>query len=474
MDDPSSALWTRAQLLDKQWRPDQIDEARRLYPRPSSPTHPVQSVASGDYYSYNTSLPSQSVGLQSNHPSVNYGQSLGLVINTVEPRGCTSYPESIAQPRPVRATGNTDLPDYASGVHTINSNDLRASVIDPREAQTYGYGEAANAYAATKSKTRDYVHDQAHGRDQGFYLLERQGSIRPGTAGTPVRIEQLQTEIPGAKSIPYRGTKKDPGEGPYGIWPTEPWDSAYFPTFRGKKLNKSCVVDLWKDVWQDEKQEQVCLLFDHVDFYRLAYITTVHRGTVERPGFWEFSEEIGDYETVNKLDDIVKILDNAGRPPGFGGISQKRPDNGFTYQQVSDLFSILANKKNPNRGKAFSQVLNWVNTHEFSPKRVLRNVPETIVRYYGYSYQDALANKRFRWEWQIESFLYKEDLNPKKARWFIEGPSKDKKDEPSGSGAPGKHSAHSSSRHSRHSHTSTSHHSHKPPHKKRQTEEYQA
>ncbi|KAJ8068438.1 hypothetical protein OCU04_003994 [Sclerotinia nivalis] len=346
-----SALWTRAQLLEKQWRPDQIDEARRLYPRPSSPSHPVESVASGDYYSYNTTLQSQSVGTQSNHPSVNYGQSLGSVINTEEPRGYTSYPASIAQPRPVRATGNTDFPDYDSGPHTVNSSDLCPSVIDPREARACGYGEAANAYAVKKSETRDYVHDQARGRDQGFYLLERQGSIRPGTVGTPVGIVQLQTEIPGAKAIPYRGTRDDPGEGPYGIWPTEPWDSGYFPTFKGKKLNKGCVVDLWRGVWQDEKEEQVCLLFDHVDFYRLAYITTVHRGTVERPGFTEFSEEIGDYKTVNKLDDIVRILNNAGRPPGFGGISQKRPDNGFTYQQVSDLFSILANKRNPNRGK---------------------------------------------------------------------------------------------------------------------------
>ncbi|CAD6441192.1 cfbf31d2-ab9a-469c-8755-ac7af03c6fee-CDS [Sclerotinia trifoliorum] len=464
----NSAQRTRDQLLRAGWTTEQIDEERSHYPRSSGQNHPVPSVASGSYCSYSTSVQSQSVGSQSNHPSVR---------NTEEPREYISYSANIVQPQPVYAAGNTNLPDYSSGVHTVHSSDLRAaSIVDPREVQAQGYGNAAIVYAAAQSATRHFVDDQAHGQHQGYYPLERQGSIRPGTVGTPVGIEQLKTEIPGAKAIPYRGTRDDPGERPYGIWPDSPWDSGYSPTFTGKNCNEGCVANLWEGVWRDETEEQVCLLFDHVDFYRLAYITTVHRGTVERPGFTEFSKETQDYKIINSLNDIVKILNIAGRPPGFERISQRRPGNGFTCQQVSDLLSILANKENPNRGNAFGQVLAWANSGDLSPKRVLRNVPESIVKYYGFQNHEALADKRFRWEWLIKSFLYKEDPNPDHAHWYIEGPSKGKKvRKPSESDSRTKRSTSSntvSSDHSRRPIAFPSQDSHKPRNKRHQAEEH--
>ncbi|EDN93170.1 predicted protein [Sclerotinia sclerotiorum 1980 UF-70] len=159
----------------------------------------------------------------------------------------------------------------------------------------------------------------------------------------------------------------------------------------------------------------------------------------------------------------------AGRPPGFEGKSQRRPENGFTYQQVSDLLSILADRGNPNHVKAFDWVLDWAYSDDLSPKKVLRNVPEYIVNHYGFRNRDALADKRFRWEWLIESFLYKEDRNPENTHWYIEGPSKDKKDkasESSGSKRDTDSSTHRSD-HSRRTLGSSSHQSGKPPRKKR-------
>lgn len=238
-------------------------------------------------------MQSQSVGPQSNRPSV---------INTEKPGEHPSYAANILQTQPVYAAGNTDLPEYSSGIHTLDSSDLRAtSIIDSREVQAHAYGVDAINYAAAQSAARSFVDDQAHGQHQGYYQLDRQDSIGPVTVGTPVGMEELQTEIPGTNAIPYKD-----GEGPYGIWPNSPWHSGYSPTFTGKNYNEGCVADLWEGVWRNEKEEQVCLLFDHVDFYRLAYITTVHRETVKRLGSTESSRETKHRKTANSLNDIVE------------------------------------------------------------------------------------------------------------------------------------------------------------------------
>lgn len=161
-------------------------------------------------------------------------------------------------------------------------------------------------------------------------------------------------------------------------------------------------------------------MFDHVDLYRLAYITTVHLGSVERPDtIVEGMVAAGGGDLINWLRDIVAILNEAGRPPGFGGVSHRRPE-AFTEEQVRALFAIMANKGNINRGKAFQILEGWVWLSGWSPRLVLRNVPETIVSHWKHSYQTALTDRALRWDWRIKEFIYEETVNRKgEAVWKL-------------------------------------------------------
>ncbi|KAF5871120.1 uncharacterized protein Bfra_007633 [Botrytis fragariae] len=458
------------------WSRDGIISGEAGPVRGRIPLEGEPSLASGDPYSYPPSqfqpLVSRS-GYSSGH-SGRYSDSGTPVVYTADP-GRQYIPTfdnpSIAQPQPQTAQ---QFHQSSPPPLSINSSALNPSIINPQEVQDYGSLAAAHNYAQVQSATRDFV----EGQRELSPPSRVPSSIYAQSSSSPVTWDQLQTEIPGAKYIPLKD-----GELPYGTWSTVPWDSGYNPGFqKTHPRNKGPVADLWRDTWQGQEgceEERICLMFDHVDLYRLAYITTVHLGSVERPDTMvEGMKTPGGSDLVNWLRDIVEILNEAGRPPGFGGISHRRPD-AFNQQQVRDLFAIMANRDNINRGNAFNILERWVWLSGWSPRLVLRNVPETIVSHWKHSYQTALTDRALRWDWRIKEFIYEETVDSKgRAVWALKlnkpgsqpSGSTSKEEQPSGSMSkeqqpmPSKHlrrhikhsrpSTSSSSRHQHHSQSS--------------------
>ncbi|KAF7932216.1 hypothetical protein EAE99_003456 [Botrytis elliptica] len=381
-----------------------------------------ESLASGEYVSYSSSQLSQPFASGSNYSSGNYGQNS----NTGQ-YGPTFDNLNIAQPQPQTAQ---HFQQYSPPPPSINSSDLNPSVINPEEVQNYGSLVAAHNYAQRKQDTRHFLGDQR----QLSPPTRGPSSIYAQTPGTPTTFEQLKTEIPGAKYIP-----RQTNEPPYGEWSTDPWKSGYFPDFNKTRPNKGVVADLWIDTWQGKagcEDEKICLMFDHVDLYRLAYITTVHLGAVHRPDtIVEGLQGTGPNgsDPVNTVGDIVAILNKAGRPPGFERVTHLRP-NAFTEEQVRSLFAIMANKKNTKRDKAFRNVEQWALRPSWSPRRVLRNVPETIVNYWGHTNDKALRDPGLRWDWRIIEFIYVETPDIEgNAQWILESNEYEPGSQPSGS-----------------------------------------
>ncbi|KAF7886718.1 uncharacterized protein EAF02_003365 [Botrytis sinoallii] len=413
---------TYDELRDLYWSRDQIISGEAGPVRGRIPEEYEPSLASGEHYSYPSSHLSQPLASGSHYSSGNYGQN-----SNAGQYGPTFDNLNIAQPQPQTAQY---FQQYSPPPPSINSSDLNPSIINPQEVQDYGSLAAAHNYAQRQQGARNFVEDQR----QLSPPTRGPSSIYAQTPGSPATFEQLQTEIPGAKYIPLK-----PDEPPYGVWSTVPWDSGYFPGFKKTHPNKGVVADLWIDTWQGEEgceDERICLMFDHVDLYRLAYITTVHLGAVHRPDTIVEGMQgtgPGGSDQVNTLGDIVAILNKAGRPPGFGGVTHRRP-NAFTEEQVRRLFGIMANKNNINRGKAFRSVEKWALSSLWSPRLVLRNVPETIVNHWKHTYDSALRDKGLRWDWRIKEFIYVETVDSKgDAQWTLESNAYEPGSQPSGS-----------------------------------------
>ncbi|KAF7935397.1 uncharacterized protein EAE97_008304 [Botrytis byssoidea] len=339
------------------------------------------SLASGDHHSYTPSYDSQHYLSGSQH---SYSNTETPAVYTADPGrqyGSTFDNPNIAQPQPQTTQ---QFQQHSSPLLSMNSSAFNPSIIEPQQVQNYGSLAAAHNFAERQTTTRDFVE---------LYRFT-------GNLGT-VTKEPL-----------------------YGIWSPVPWDSGYNPAFHSPyPHNKGPGADLWRDTWQGQEgceEERICLMFDHVDLYRLAYITTVHLGSVERPDtIVEGMTGPDGGNLVNWLRDIVAILNEAGRPPGFGGVSQRRP-GAFTVEQVRSLFAIMANRNNINRGKAFNILEGWVWLSGWSPRLVLRNVPETIVSHWNHSYQTALTDRALRWDWRIKEFIYEETVNSKgEAVWKL-------------------------------------------------------
>ncbi|TEY53299.1 hypothetical protein BOTCAL_0249g00100 [Botryotinia calthae] len=398
-DEYRKSRWSRGQIIS-----GEAGSVRGRIPEEDEP-----SLASGDHYSYTLSQESQSLASRSHHPSV---YSDGQSSNTRAPVFYTADNPNITQPQPQTAQ---QFHHYSPPPSSMNSSALNPSIIDPQEVQGFGSLAAAYNYAEGQSTTRDFV----EGQRKYSPPSRLPSSIHPQSRGSPATWEQLQTEIPGAKYIPI-----EEGELPYGKWHTSPWDSGYNPEFhKTYPRNKGPVADLWRDTWQGKEgceEERICLMFDHVDLYRLAYITTVHLGSVERPDAIIKGMKTPDGgDLINWLRDIVAILNEAGRPPGFGGITHRRPD-AFTEEQVRVLFAIMANRDNMNRGNAFNILEGWVLLPGWSPRLVLRNVPETIVNHWKHNYQTALMDGALRWDWRIKEFIYEETVDNKgRAVWAL-------------------------------------------------------
>ncbi|KAI9650034.1 hypothetical protein NHQ30_000047 [Ciborinia camelliae] len=224
-----------------------------------------------------------------------------------------------------------------------------------------------------------------------YPMLERNEDNKQCTPSKATTQEDLENSIPGSESIPRRD-----GEKPYGVWDPP-------RTYKEESPNKKETERLWKDVWRTESEKQICLLFDHVDLYRLAYITMVLWGSVDEPEKYS-----------HKLNDIVSIFNEAGRPRGFD-LNAMRQEVDITVAQVSELFYILASFDNPNRDEAFKRVLNWVWTKDSSPKIVLYGVPEAILEHFKLTIRKARETTtiKLRWEWHINAFIYEHKVNEK-------------------------------------------------------------
>ncbi|TGO09221.1 hypothetical protein BTUL_0174g00040 [Botrytis tulipae] len=401
-DEYRNANWSRGDIISGAAGP-----VRGRIPLEDEP-----SLASGDHHSYTPSYDSQHYVSGSQH---SYSNAKTPAVYTADPGrqyGSTFDNQNIAQPQPQTTQ---QFQQYSPPLLSIDSSALNPSIIDPQQVQDYGSQSDARNYAERKRTTRNYVELQR----QISPPSRAPSSIHPQSTGSPATLDQLQTEIPGAKYIPLKDEEPS-----YGIWSTVPWDSGYNPAFHSPyPHNKGPVADLWRDTWQGQEgceEERICLMFDHVDLYRLAYITTVHLGSVERPDtIVEGLTAPDGSNLVNWLRDIVAILNEAGRPPGFEGVSHRRP-GAFTVEQVRSLFAMMANRNNINRGKAFNILEGWVWLSGWSPRLVLRNVPETIVSHWNHSYQTALTDRALRWDWRIKEFIYEETVDSKgEAVWKL-------------------------------------------------------
>ncbi|KAF7897974.1 uncharacterized protein EAF01_008940 [Botrytis porri] len=245
------------------------------------------------------------------------------------------------------------------------------------------------------------------------------GTPIPYTGTPSANYQHVTTRFPA--SIPIF---KDQGELPYGVddYPIK-WESGYNPEF--DKNERGPVAALWASVWLDNQQMRTCYLFDHVDLYRLTYIVTTLYSTVDC---------YKNDPTCIKI--ATSILNSAGRPNRFGYVSRFRPPPqvGFTEDQVSALFCIMANRHNRKRGAAFEILSAWIENNNktitkalgtgkkkatqgypyWTPKKLVSRLPEAIMGHFGYNNAAAIADKRLCWEWRVPYFMFREkDIGPR-------------------------------------------------------------
>ncbi|QSZ37719.1 hypothetical protein DSL72_008818 [Monilinia vaccinii-corymbosi] len=342
--------------------------------------------------------------------------------------------QQVAQPEPQRPMNRVPPGGYvsraSSEAQSISSSNFRcADPVNPAEVQ------------ALYERYND---------DPRYGYSSRSSTNHPGSSTVGVSIEELQEALPGIGNLPLRELRRGEREPAYGVWEpyTAPWDSRYFP---GKEL----VKELWQDVWRNRSEERICNMFDHVDLYRLAFITVTHKKTVEEPSC-----------EIVTLSKIVEIFNRAGRPPGFGRTLRARPQT-FEVEHVSRLFKILASKDNPKRDKAFSYVKGaWVWTLDWSPRRLIRGVPETVKEVWDDEYKFLVEYGYIRDQFLMEAFMYRDGndyfANPGgPPDWRLETMETTTGAAPESQGASGskRHAASSSATSPHHSRSSSGHRS---------------
>ncbi|KAF7889200.1 hypothetical protein EAF00_009500 [Botryotinia globosa] len=319
---------------------------------------------------------------------------------------------NLLHPQPVRLAPPPQ-PQYSSGVNTITSSMLRASIVDPQDVAYLAPGARAGSTSTTS---------HTHGSWPPTNPLN---TPRPLTGEPSVSYEDISIRSPA--HVPL-----EEGELPYGEddYPKD-WQSFYDPGF--DKSGGGPVHVLWYGVWETDAEMKACQKFDHVDLYRLMYIVTTLRSSVD---CW-INDEIC-------LQMTVTILNQASRPRGFFTVTKQRPKGGnFTFDEVRELFRILANRKNPKRDKAVSRLRPWIEkgnegfkkkiakerTQQFyhpyttlfplwSPKRLIQGLPEMIISHLHHDNASAAADWRLCWQWRPNAFLYCEKPTENHV-WYI-------------------------------------------------------
>jgi hypothetical protein len=118
-----------------------------------------------------------------------------------------------------------------------------------------------------------------------------------------------------------------------------------------------------------------CRRFDHVDFYRIIYITVV------------LGKGIRDIEDID-IQRIAAVLNMVERPYGYEKtLSIREPAFGklwnYTPEEIRRLFDILNKKEYPGRDLAFQRVLEWVASEEHSINTILFLLPEALLSLQG-------------------------------------------------------------------------------------------
>ncbi|KAG4028101.1 hypothetical protein MFRU_024g00710 [Monilinia fructicola] len=216
-------------------------------------------------------------------------------------------------------------------------------------------------------------------------------SLEPQSPGEPVTLS----------SLAWPPMDLVPGEAPYGQADHFPEGSKYSPVSKLKPAycpNDDNVAALWRGAITNEKEQEWVKRWDHVDFYRLVYITVVLRGDVTR-----HHDSLNDQYLLQNIAAIFNQASsgNANRPPGFEKVLSNRRSK-ITMGDLQQLFILLNDRTNPCRGEPLTISLHWAKDREwgtFSPKMVLNGVPEAILAHFRLTYAESCQNPRkFRWE----------------------------------------------------------------------------
>jgi len=216
----------------------------------------------------------------------------------------------------------------------------------------------------------------------------------------------MNTRIPArlpANIIPAPGEEPDTEE-------EDPQpDLSYNPHKRSKVYMQNVVYDLWEGVYEAEswmtprdfrKLGQLCMKFDHVDFYRLVYITLVHQSSVYT-------------EDESLLLRFAKILKRAGRPKKYMQTLltryRSRTDQwNYKAKEISDLFRILRNSNFIGHDKAFRRLIFWIQRRSKLSANVLDGLPEAILAIESESQKEGNDSYELKWDCYPRSFMYED------------------------------------------------------------------
>ncbi|KAF7926350.1 uncharacterized protein EAE98_006645 [Botrytis deweyae] len=226
------------------------------------------------------------------------------------------------------------------------------------------------------------------------------------------------------------------------------------PDYGYSPVTKNLMKEFWQAATADEEESLICRRWDHVDFFRLVYLTVTLVRNVSM-------NTVSD-EDEGMLERIATIFNMASprthnRPPGFF----RTLDNRHKLVDVPilrQLFQILNNQNNPNRNDPLIRVMAWSTRRGVSmitPKRVLNGIPEAIYAYFNMTFQQCNAQKSY-FRFDSSHYLMAFQHYDGDSNWRLLGPSGvDPKPVPGGS-IPGPLSSESPGPQPRHAYSSQS------------------
>jgi hypothetical protein len=276
-------------------------------------------------------------------------------------------------------------------------------------------------YPAVMNSYNDFLTDEVAyvQREEQPSLIEnvadspsaREATPQLGVSRTEVKTtlrlnRTMAVQMPESVQLPDRGTHWDILTEDMVYPEGKPFDSMYEPA--GSRYNASKLWSGFSRRGNSRVAREVFAVharFDHVDLYRIIYVTTVFQTTV-----YNADEAF--------LSILAKVLTLAGRPHGYENTLPGRKPPGssrcvYTAAELRILFNVIGNKQRADRDKTFIRVLKWVISRPNSPAKVLQGLPHAII-----AMGEALNGYTLRWECKPFSFMYK--LDPSSKLWYRE------------------------------------------------------